>query len=103
MPPANAAIATVTLFTMMSGPTCARRLSGISVPGVRWVSVRRASSPSADAAMSGWMRPAANVTTAGTTTSPNATSVNGNAARAVAGSSRVTNRRRRRPLVGDSL
>ena len=103
MPPANAASATVTLLTMMSGPTRARRLSGISVPGVRWMSERRASSLNADDATSGWMMPAANVTIAGINTRANAASVNGSAARTDAGSSRVTKRRSPRPLAGDSL
>jgi len=65
MPPAKAAIETVMLLTMMSGPTLARRASGISVPGVRSMSERRASSLSAEDATSGWMIPAANVTIAG--------------------------------------
>src|SRR5258708_25278642 len=103
MPPAKAAIATVTLLTMMSGPMRARSASGISVPGVRWMSVRRDSSLSAEDATSGWISPAANVTAAGTTTSANAPSGNGMAARTPAGSSRATNRRSRRPLAGASL
>src|SRR5258708_8921845 len=103
MPPGKAGTGRVMLLTMMSGPTRARSASGISVPGVRWTSARRDSSLSADDATSGWMSPAANVTAAGTTTSANATSVNGMAARTAAGSSRATNRRSRRPLAGASL